>query len=139
MKAQPCVVLIGIALTVVLILPFSQASQEKADPGKILGTWKVEVFAGDTTYSLSLVVSETQGELAGKISESMGSFSDVAISDIFYDGEIFRFNFISPTPPDGLSRTVKAEFKVGLDTMDGVISVPELDVTTEAKATRESK
>ncbi|HCS47277.1 MAG TPA: hypothetical protein DIW61_03090 [Candidatus Aminicenantes bacterium] len=66
----------------------------------------------------------------------MGSFTDVAISDIFYDSVSFRFNFISPTPPDGLSRTIKAEFKVGADTMGGVISVPDLDITTDAKATR---
>jgi hypothetical protein len=112
--------------------------QEKADTAKIVGTWKIEVFAGDTTYYLSLVVTEDNGQLAGKISESMGSFTDVAISDILYDSVSFRFNFISPTPPDGLSRTVKADFKVSTDTMGGVISVPDLDITTDAKATRAS-
>ena len=113
-------------------------AQEKADTTKVVGAWKIEVFAGDTTYTLSLVVTETQGELAGKISESMGSFTDVAISDVFYDAVTFRFSFISPTPPDGLSRTVKADFKVGTDAMEGVISVPDLDITTDAKATRAS-
>jgi hypothetical protein len=58
------------------------------------------------------------------------------VSDVFYDGATFRFSFISPTPPDGASRTVKAEFKVGVDKMDGTISVPDLDMTVEAKATR---
>ncbi len=116
----------------------SATVQEKADTAKIVGAWNIEVYAGDQTYNLSLVVTEEQGQLAGKISESMGSFTDVAISDIFYDSVTFRFNFISPTPPDGLSRTIKADFKVGEDSMGGVMSVPDLDVTTDAKATRAS-
>jgi len=122
----------------VLTLSFvaSAMAQEKADTAKVVGAWKIEVYAGDQTYYLNLVVIEDNGQLAGKISESMGSFTDVVISDIFYDSVSFRFNFISPTPPDGLSRTIKAEFKVGADTMGGVISVPDLDITTDAKATR---
>jgi hypothetical protein len=121
-----------------LSIAASAMVQEKADTTKVVGTWKIEVLAGDTTYYLSLVVTEDNGQLAGKISESMGSFTDVAISDVFYDAVTFRFSFISPTPPDGLSRTVKADFKVGTDAMEGVISVPDLDITTDAKATRAS-
>jgi len=127
-----------LAAVFALSIAASAMVQEKTDTAKIVGAWKIEVFAGDTTYYLSLVVTETQSQLAGKISESMGSFTDVAISDIFYDSVTFRFNFISPTPPDGLSRTVKAEFKVGTDAMEGIVSVPDLDITTDAKATRAS-
>jgi len=126
------------AAALTLSFAASAMAQEKADTAKIVGAWKIEVYAGNQTYYLNLVVSEDSGQLAGKISESMGSFTDVAISDIFYDSATFRFNFISPTPPDGLSRTVKAEFKVGTDAMGGTISVPDLDVITDAKATRAS-
>jgi len=122
-----------------LSIAASAMVQEKADTAEVVGAWKIEVYAGDQTYYLNLVVTEDNGQLAGKISESMGSFTDVAISDIFYDSVTFRFNFISPTPPDGVSRTVKAEFKVGTDAMEGIISVPDLDVTTDAKATRASQ
>jgi hypothetical protein len=111
-------------------------AQEKADTAKVVGTWTIDVYAGEATYTLSLEVTAADGQLAGKISESMGAFSDVDVSDVFYDGATFRFSFISPTPPDGASRTVKAEFKVGVDKMDGTISVPDLDMTVEAKATR---
>jgi hypothetical protein len=121
-----------------LSIAASAIVQEKADTTKVVGAWKIEVYAGDTTYYLNLVVTEDTGQLAGKISESMGSFTDVAISEIFYDSVTFRFNFISPTPPDGLTRTVKAEFKVGTDAMEGIVSVPDLDITTDAKATRAS-
>ena len=126
-----------VAVFVLVSVP-SALSQEKADTAKVVGSWNVEVYAGDQTYALKLVVSEEQGQLAGKVSESMGTFTDVAISEIVYDGASFRFNFVSPTPPDGLSRTVKADFKVAEGSMDGVINVPDLEFTAEAKATRES-
>jgi hypothetical protein len=128
-----------IAAVIALSFAVSAIAQEKADTTKVVGVWKIEVYTGDATYVLSLVVSEEQGQLAGKVSESMGSFTDVAISDIFYDSVSFRFNFVSPTPPDGLARTVKADFKVGADTMGGTVSVPDLDVVVDAKATRASQ
>ncbi|MEW5901977.1 MAG: hypothetical protein AB1715_10980 [Acidobacteriota bacterium] len=139
MKTRPVSILFALGLLAFSFLALMPVAQEKANTGKILGTWKVEIYAGDTYYYLSLVVSETQGQLAGKISESMGSFTDVALEEIFFDGEIFRFNFTCPMPPDGVTRLVKAEFKVGVDTMSGIVSVPDLDITTDATATRESK
>jgi hypothetical protein len=122
-----------------LSLAGSAFAQEKADTAKIVGTWKIDVYAGDTTYNLNLVVTEDQGQLAGKISESMGTFADVAINDIFYDSVTFRFSFVSPTPPDGLSRTVKADFKVAADAMEGTVSVPDMDTVVDAKANRETR
>ena len=121
---------------IALSLALSPLAQEKADTGKILGAWNLEVFAGDQTYSLVLNISEANGQLAGKVSESMGTFTDVPISEIFFDGVAFRFSFISPTPPDGSSRTVKADLKLNQDTMGGTISVPDLDIVIDASATR---
>jgi hypothetical protein len=125
-----------VAAVFILAVASAAPAQEKADTSKVTGTWTIDVYAGEDTYTLSLVVTTANGQLAGKISESMGAFLDVAVSDIFYDGETFRFNFTSPTPPDGASRMVNAEFKVGVDQMNGTISVPELEVSVEAKATR---
>jgi hypothetical protein len=139
MKARSLAIPLVLGLFFLALLAPSPASQEKPDHGKILGTWKIEVYAGDQTYVLSLIMTEPQGQLEGKISESMGGFADVAIEEISFDGEIFRFNFASPTPPDGMTRTVKAEFKVGADTMEGTVIVPDMDVTADAKATREAK
>jgi hypothetical protein len=125
-----------VAAVFILAVAGIALAQEKADTAKVVGTWTIDVYAGEATYTLSLAVTETDGRLAGKISESMGGFSDVALSDIFYDGETFRFKFIAPTPPDGSSRTVEAEFKVGTDEMTGTLSVPDIEATVEAKATR---
>jgi len=129
--------LLGYAVVILAVsLAPLAVSQEKADTAKILGNWGIDVYAGDQTYSLKLAVTDENGQLAGKISESMGSFTDVAISEIFYDGASFRFSFISPTPPDGASRTVKADLKLNQDTMGGTVSVPDLDFVADASATR---
>jgi len=138
MKKTISLLVLGLA---VLVGPFSglPLAQEKPDNSKIVGTWKVEIFAGETTYILSLVVIADQDQLAGKVSESMGMFADVAISDIFYDGVSFRFSFVSPTPPDGISRKVNLDFKVAEDSMAGLVSVPDLGVTADARATRERR
>jgi hypothetical protein len=114
----------------------SALAQEKADNAKILGTWNIDVYAGDQTYSLVLNVSEVNGQLAGKISETMGTFTDAAISEISFDGAAFRFSFVAPTPPDGSSRTIKADLKLSGDAMGGTITVPDLDVVADARATR---
>ncbi|OGD11512.1 MAG: hypothetical protein A2Y86_00100 [Candidatus Aminicenantes bacterium RBG_13_62_12] len=129
--------LLGYAVVILAVsLAPLAVSQEKADTAKILGNWGIDVYAGDQTYSLKLAVTEENGQLAGKISESMGSFTDVAISEISYDSVTFRFSFVGPTPPDGNSRTIKAEFKVAADTMGGTVSVPDLDFVADASASR---
>lgn len=112
------------------------SAQEKADPSKVVGKWTIDAYAGETTYTLGLVVTVTEGQLAGKISESMGAFLDVPLSDILYDGDNFSFSFSAPTPPDGSSRMIKAEFKVGADEMNGTLTVPDIEATIEARATR---
>jgi hypothetical protein len=114
----------------------SVSAQEKADNAKVVGVWKVEVYAGDQTFFLDLIISEENGQLAGKISESFGAFTDVAIGEVIYDGVVFRFSFVSPTPPDGSSRTVKADFKLAQEAMGGTFSVPDLGVVADASATR---
>jgi len=137
MKKTSCLFGLGVAVTVVLVAG-SALAQEKPDLSKVVGTWKVEVYAGNAAYYIDLSVTEASGQLAGTVSESMGSFTDVAISDIHYDSVAFRFDFVAPTPPDGMSRTVKADFKVGEDKMEGTITVPDLDVIADASAIRQS-
>ena len=137
MKKTNFLLVLGLAVFLVMVAGWAQA-QEKPDLSKVIGTWKVEVYAGNSTYYLNLVVIDNQGQLEGRVSESMGSFTDMPISEIFYDSVTFRFDFVAPTPPDGMSRTVKADFKVAEDTMGGTINVPDLDVIADARATRAS-
>jgi len=111
--------------------------QAAPDYGKILGKWKIEINADGEYYYLTLNLRSVNGTLEGTISESMGYFTDVPISEVVFDGENLKFEFTSPTPPDGVERLVSAEFKVGADVMDGVVNVIELGVSATATATRE--
>jgi len=116
---------------------FSQTGQQNPDYGKILGVWKIEVDADGEYYYLTLDLKSVDGTLEGTVSESQGYFTDVPVSEIVFEGENLSFDFNSPTPPDGVARLVTAEFKVGVDTMDGVVNVPDLGVSATATATRE--
>lgn len=116
---------------------FARGSQETPDYGKVVGVWKIEVEADGEYYYLTLNLKNVSGTLEGTISESMGYFTDVPVSEIVFDGESLTFEFTSPTPPDGVERQVSAEFKVNVDTLDGVVIVPELGVSATAKGTRE--
>jgi hypothetical protein len=116
----------------------SLQSQESADFTKVTGSWDVEVYADGDAYYLTMELKVTEGKLEGTISESMGTFSDVPLTEITFDGENLNFQFTSPTPPDGLSRLVKTEFKLVEDKLDGVMIVEELGVTASASAKRKA-
>lgn len=131
--------LILLALFVLTTFSYSQAAQEKADQGKVVGTWKIEVDADGEYYYLTMELKDVAGKLEGTISESQGTFTNVPLSELLYDGTTLSFVFKSPTPPDGVERTVRGEFKAGADKMDGAMLVTELGVTAPATATLEKK
>ncbi len=113
-------------------------AQEKPDLTKVTGTWKIEVAAGEISYYLTMILKEEAGSLSGTISESTGMLSNVPLADIQFDGTSLSFSFNSPTPPDGLERLVKAEFKLVESGLDGLVIVPSIDASAPARAIRES-
>ncbi len=133
---QTCALILGLSL----ILPsFSPALsvQAKVDNGKIMGLWKITVNANTEYYYLAQEIKEAEGKLTGAVSESQGTFTDLPVSDLAFDGENLTFEFTCPTPPDGLERLVKAEFKVGVDTLEGTMSVPDIEASASASGSRE--
>jgi hypothetical protein len=124
---------------VLALFSYSHQAQAKADNGNIIGVWKVEIDAGEQFYYLTLVLKVSEGKFEGTVSESTGYFTDVPLSNIYYDGENLRFEFTAATPPDGLARLVKAEFKVGVDKLEGTVSVPDIQAEVPATAAREKK
>jgi hypothetical protein len=108
----------------------------QADHSKVLGDWEIELDAEGEYYYLSMTVKEEEGKLAGTISEASGFFVDVPLTDIVYDGESFNFQFTAPTPPDGMERILKGEFKVQTDKMEGLIIVDDLGLSAPATAER---
>ena len=108
----------------------------QADHSKVLGDWEIELDAEGEYYYLSMTVKEEEGKLAGTISEASGFFLDVPLMDIVYDGENFNFQFTAPTPPDGMERIIKGEYKVQTDKMEGLIIVDDLGLSAPSTAER---
>jgi hypothetical protein len=129
---------LGLVLAALFLFLLASA-QEKTDLSKVTGTWKIEIAAGEYYYSLTMVLKEAAGSLSGTISESTGMLIDVPLADILFDGANLSFTFNSPTPPDGLERLVKAEFKLVEGGLDGMMIVPSLDASAPAKAVKDSK
>lgn len=137
MKKRNLSLALFLIFSILAFFSYSQGTQDKVDNKKVVGTWKIEVNAGNEYYYLTLEMKETEGKLEGKISEEMDRIKDAPISQVLFDGEKLSFEFTSPTPPDGLERVVKAEFKVGVDKMEGTMSVTEMGVSVGATAARE--
>lgn len=114
-------------------------SQQAPDYGKIIGEWDVEVVADGEYYYLSMKMEKAETGLKGTISESTGSFTDVPLANIKFDGQALTFEFTSPTPPDGNERLVKVEFKVGDNKLDGTLTLEDLGISASATATRKVK
>jgi len=112
------------------------ASMFQADLSKVVGEWDIELDAEGEYFYLSMSIKEVEKKLVGTISEASGFFIDVPMTDIVYDGENFNFQFTAPTPPDGMDRIVKGEFKVGTDQMEGLIIVDDLGISAPAIAER---
>jgi hypothetical protein len=130
------------ALSLFLIISFSSLlAQNQATPdyGKILGTWDVEVNANGEYYYLTMNIEKSEEGLKGMVSESTGAFSDVPLKEIQYDGQTLKFQFTSPTPPDGLERLVKADFKVGDNKLEGTVAVEDMGLSVPATATKKVK
>ena len=129
-------------LSLFLILSLSSLpAQNQATPdyGKILGTWDVEVNANGEYYYLTMNIEKSEQGLKGTVSESTGAFKDVPIKEIQYDGLTLKFQFTSPTPPDGLERLVKADFKVGDNKLEGTVAVEDMGISVPATATKKVK
>jgi len=109
------------------------------EAGKLAGTWQMVVEAEGQYYYLILVLKETEGKLEGTISEASGFFKDVSLTNIKLEAERLSFEFTVPTPPDGLSRMVAADLKVGQDyeKMEGSIHIPDLGISAPTTLTRQ--
>ncbi|MGA2534055.1 MAG: hypothetical protein ABSG19_13585 [Candidatus Aminicenantales bacterium] len=121
-------------------LALSQAKPAPApDKTKVLGTWSLDVFAGGMTITLSLLLEEAEGQLAGKISEANGMFSDAPLTNIEYDGERLAYDISIPSPPDGAVKAWRTELKVGEDVVEGSIANTEAGMSATISGKRVKK
>jgi len=120
-------------LAVALSVPAQQAA-----PDKVAGVWNVEVSVETDVFYLTLTLRAAEGKLEGEISEAYGSFANVPITEVVYDGTVLNFAFNAPTPPDGLERAIKVEFKVLDEThLEGILTVSDLGLGAPVKAVRQ--
>lgn len=122
-----------------LSLSFPLLSQETPNYEKILGAWDVEVQAEGEFYYLAMKIDNSSGELAGTISEINGTFSDVSLREMKFDGQTLSFEFTAPTPPDDVERLIKVELRAGEDRLEGNLDVEGLGVAATVTATRAEK
>ena len=139
MKTHFAAIVFGICLIAAVSGLWAQTAPAKVDNSRIAGAWQVEIDADGTYYYLSLNILDSAGKLEGTVSEASGLFKDVPLADVLFDGEKLTFKFNSPTPPDGASREVGAEFKLVQGALDGMVRVVDLAVSVPAKGTRETK
>jgi hypothetical protein len=111
----------------------------KPDLGKILGTWAIEVNADGEIFYLTLVVEKVEGQLAGKVSEQNGMFTDMPLADVIYDSEALKCTVSIPTPPDMATRPWAIELKVGDEVFEGTIANTELEIAAAVNGKRTKK
>jgi hypothetical protein len=132
------------ALSLVLICGRSPAwpapqGARQPDPAKILGTWSLQIDTNGLITSLTLVLEESGGQLAGKISEDNGMFTDSPLSNIEYDGDNLAYDITVPSPPDSLIKTWKTQLKVGDDAAEGDIANADLGISVPITGKRVKK
>ncbi len=125
-----------LGLTLLGLSPAAVRAQQPVSNAKIIGTWIIEIVDEGQSYYLTLVLSENQGRLEGQISEQSGMFTDAVLSSINFDGENLSFEFTGPTPPDGMQRLIQTVLKLNGDAMEGSVTIPDLGIAAEAKATK---
>jgi hypothetical protein len=133
-------VILALALAAGLVLARPQQSPApKPDTGKILGTWSLDIFAGGMTITLTLVMEEVEGKLAGKISEATGMFPETPINNIEYKEESLAYDLSIPSPPDGAVKAWRTELKVGEDVVEGSIANAEAGMSATISGKRVKK
>lgn len=124
-----------LAVGVLSLAPGLPAQTTQPDPAPLLGTWLLEVNAGEI-YMLPMTIRLVDGKLAGTLSEQSGMFTDIPLTDIAWDGTVFKCGVKIPTPPDGSERPVKTELKIEQGKLVGTIIIEELGLAVPAVGTK---
>ncbi|MBC7349989.1 MAG: hypothetical protein H5U05_08465 [Candidatus Aminicenantes bacterium] len=99
----------------------------------LVGTWELTVEAGEMVFTLNLVLGLENGLLAGKMSESYGTFADVPVEDLKLENSNLSFNLTVPSPPDGLTRTWTFEFQVSGEVLEGIVYNNDIQVSVPVR------
>jgi len=136
MKMKPSG-LMAFVLLFLLGLVWPAAGQgQKPNYDKIVGTWSLEVSAGNEYYYLTLELTVNEGKLGGKLSEQSGMFKDAPLLEPAFDGQTLKYSVKIPTPPDGAERLAKSEMKLVDNKLDGTLSIEDMAMTVPVTGTK---
>lgn len=128
-----------------LLLSFcwlSFSGQQKTvapDWKKVIGVWTLSIDGGGSYIYLNMKVEDVNGKIQGKLTEQSGMIPEVTLDELEFDNENLRFIITAPSPPDGMTRTWKAVFKIDEDRLDGVMVSEELNFAAPVSGNREKK
>jgi hypothetical protein len=121
-----CLILVSLPVT----------GQHAPDDGKFVGIWELEIDTGEEYLYYFLKIEKSESEFKGWIGEEKEMTEGAPLSEIQLDGENLNFEFTAPTPPDGLERLVKCEFKLSDNKLEGFFILEDIDVVVSVTATK---
>ena len=128
-------VFLALSAAFLLVGPVS-AQQKPAAADKLVGSWTLEVNAGEMFYYLSLDLKLTEGKLGGVLGEQSGIFTNVPLTEIEWDGTTLKFMVKTPTPPEGAVLPIKTELKLVDGKLAGTITIVDIGMTAPVTGTK---
>ncbi len=132
---QSSLAVVALVFSVVLAAP-AVGQVQKPNYEKILGTWSLEINAGNEFYYLILELKASEGILAGTLSEQSGMFKDSPLLEATFDEQTLKYSAKVPTPPDGAERLVKFEMKLIDMKLDGAVTIQDMEMTAPVTGTK---
>jgi len=129
-----------ILLSVTIIALFISAplfSQEKTD---LSGTWTGGATFDnrpDMVNEISMVIAQKEGKLTGEIFDEFNSLVDTPVKNIKFEKGILTFDTLVMLR--GEEQSIKFKMTVKGMSMEGTITVPELDWKGKWKANKQKK
>jgi hypothetical protein len=133
---------LGLAAALLAGLCLAQPQENpapKPDRAKILGDWVLEIDAGGMIITLAMSIGESEGKLAGKVSEQNGMFTDAALDKIEYTGAELSAEISVPSPPDDAVKVWTIRLNVGEETVDGTIANSDTGISAMITGKRVKK
>jgi hypothetical protein len=138
MKKTTILAFAGAAVLFLAALPMAaqQPPAAKPDFGPLVGIWALEINAGGEYYYLTLDFKLVEGKLEGAMSEQNGTFTNLPVRNVEWDNAVLKFDFMSPTPPDGVERQIKTELKLAEGKLEGTMTIPDLGMTVSVSGSK---
>ena len=128
-----------IGLSVLVLASGLSAVSTGTANAKVVGTWDLEIYAEGQYFYLTMNLQESEGVLAGTVSEQSGFFTDSPLSEVAFDGELLSCLASVPSPPDGMVLSWWISLKIGEEVAEGSISNADIGLSASMTGKRTKK